>query len=69
MYVALLRQKENSSLSFCSWRHFKNLSPETTCQEAYTLTSLTSAAEGVMPKRDLTGDVIPVDASRPAVLT
>lgn len=69
MSVALLRQKENASLPFCSWRHFKNLSLDTTCQEAHTLTSLTSVAGGVMAKRDLTGDVIPMDASRPAVLT
>lgn len=47
----------------------KNLSPDATCQKAHTLTSLTSAAGGVVPKRDPTGDVIPVDTSRPAVLT
>lgn len=69
MSVALLRQKENASISFCSCRHLKNLRPDTTCQEAHILTFLTSAAGGVMPKCDPTGDVIPVDASRPAVLT
>lgn len=63
MSVAMLRQMENASLSFCSWRHFKKSRLDATCQEAHTLTSFTSVAGGVMLKNDLAGDVIPLETS------
>ena len=42
--VAMLKQKEDATLPFCSWRYFKSSRPKATHQEAHSLTCLTSAA-------------------------